>query len=90
MTTSPIILLLKSVFFHAFFYLIFLGEGRAGIQHEVPLAHGVPGSQLPIRGTWRMRKQSVFTAADLERRGITEQAFPPGGRKEMLSIWADQ
>ncbi len=69
--------------------LIFLGEGRAGIQHEVSLPHGVPGRQLPIRGTWRMRKLSVFTAADLERRGIPEQALTPGGRKEMLSIWAD-
>ncbi len=67
------------------FYLIFLGEGRAGIQHEVSLTHGVPGRQLPIRGTWRMRKLSVFTAADLERRGIPEQALTPGGRKEMLS-----
>ncbi len=60
MTTYPLILLLKSVFFHAFFYLIFLGKGRAGIQHEVSLTHGVPGGQLPLRGTWRMRKLSVY------------------------------
>jgi hypothetical protein len=86
MTTYPRILLLTCAFLHAFCVYNCLGEGRAGIQHEIPLPHGVPGRQLPIRGTSRMRKHGVFTAADLERRGIPQQ----GGRKEMLSIWADQ